>query len=136
MSLIPSIDRHFIVMAAGLFVLTGAVGCANTGTGLVAKPAAGQQLFYEDGREKLVSMQPGSIVSVRVADGMSGLDAFVVGIAKRLQSQVNISTDAIEAQQAGEALRVLSSEDVERKERQCRQTAAVARSDLLLDVVG
>lgn len=125
-----SIRHRFLLATLALAALPMAFACASTSSrpALTAKPSANQQVIYEDGAEKIISMQPSSLVSLRLAEPSGGRSAFVVGVANQAKIAILIDPEMVKVSQLGRSLRVYTYEEVAEAARKKRETAMVTRS--------
>lgn len=128
-SSIRSIPNRLSLAASTLVSAALALACASIPVPtLVARPGANQQVIYEDGAEKIISMRPGSMVSVRIAEPTSGRSSFVVGIANQTTHPVVIAPEMVSVIQLGRPLRVFSYEEVAEQERKAQQKEMIAKA--------
>jgi hypothetical protein len=122
-----------LVLLTALAVFTAlTVGCAGMTAlpKLSARVQPNQQLIYEDGVEKIISMRSGSIVSIRMAEPMSGRSAFVVGVSNQSSAPIVIEPEMVTVSQMGRNLRVLPYEEVTKLE-QAKASRARTQGALL-----
>lgn len=125
-----SIRHHVLVATLALVALPMALACATTGSGpaLAARPSGNQQVVYEDGAEKIISMQPNSIVSLRIAEPSNGRSAFVVGVANQSQGTVVIAPEMVTVSQMGRSVQVFRYEEVAEQERKARDNEMITKA--------
>jgi hypothetical protein len=126
-----STRKPFALLAVAAAATALSLACATTP---VPKPAArasaNQQIVYEDGAEKIISMRPGSMVSLRLADPTGGRSTFVVGVANQTTYPVVIGPEMVTVVQSGRPLRVFSYEEVAEQERRARENEMITRAIL------
>jgi len=123
---IRSIRKHLVLVASATAL---ALACATAPKpSLVARPSANQQVIYEDGAEKIISMRPGSIVSLRVGEPTAGRSAFVLGVANQMSYPVVIAPEMVTVFQSGRSLRVFPYEEVARLEREKRDRDVMVKT--------
>jgi hypothetical protein len=97
---------------------------------LVARPGPDQQLLYEDGAEKIVSMGAGSIVSIRMGEPMGGRSTFVVGVANQSGAAFVIGPEMVSVSQLSRSVQVYSYEEVKKFEEQEAENARLSQMAL------
>jgi len=114
--------RKHIVLA--ISAAATALACASAPMPVLsAKPGPSQQLLYEDGAEKIVSMGSGSIVAVSMAEPMGDRSTFVVSVANHSESPFLIAPEMVSVSQFGHSLKVFSYEEVKKLEEKQAQSA-------------
>lgn len=122
---IRSTSKNLVLGTILLATTALSMACAGTVAlpRLSAQAGQNQQIVYEDGAEKIMSAQAGSIVSIRMGEPMSGRSTFVVMVANQSNRPIVIGPESFTVTQMGRSLRVLPFEEVASLERQRAETA-------------